>query len=106
MEKIIKIYQAIKIKSIVYETGDTEARINCDLKYSSQTISTKLLVSQTDLNRLIAKMATTGTDWLENNMETLYLEDGTQLIEYNFDKSNNQIIHDFHFNNTYAQIGA
>lgn len=106
MEKIVKIYKAIKIKSIVYETSDTEAKINCELKYDSKIISTKLLISQTDLNRLIAKMTNTGSDWLDNNMQMLYLEDGTQLIEYNFDNSNNQIIHDFHFNNSYAQIGA
>ncbi len=106
MEKIVQIYQAIKVKSIVYETSDTDAKINCDLVYGSKTVSTKLIISQTDLNRLIAKMDNSGSDWLEDNMQMLYLEDGTQLIEYNFENSNNQVIHNFHFNNTYAQIGA
>lgn len=106
MEKIVKIYQAIKVKSIVYETSDTEAKINCDLIYGSKTVPTKLLISQTDLNRLMAKMTNTGSDWLDDNMHMFYLEDGTQLIEYNFGNNHNQIIHDFHFNNTYAQIGA
>lgn len=106
MENIIQIYKAITIKSIVYETGDIEANILCDLEYEHKIISTKLVVSLTDLNRLISKMSSTDSEWLENRMETLYLEDGSQLIEYNFKNHANSVIQDFHFNNSYSQIGA
>jgi len=107
MEKILQIYKTLKVKSIVYETGDSQAKISCDLVYGKKTVSTKLLISQTDLNRLISKMANnTHSEWLDNTMQSMYLEDGTQLIEYNFEDQNNSAIHNFHFNNTYAQIGA
>ena len=106
MENILQIYKAINIKSIVYETGDVEATILCDLEFENRTVSSRLLVSLTDLNRMISKMSNYDSEWLEHNMESLYLEDGSQLIEYNFKNHTNAIIPDFYFKNTFSQIGA
>ena len=106
MENIVQIYQAIKVKSIVYETGDSQAKISCDLIFDRKTVSTQLLISHTDLNRLISKMTNTDSEWVSNHMQSMYLEDGSQLIEYNFESQNNETIQNFHFNNAYAQIGA
>ncbi|MDX1351046.1 MAG: hypothetical protein R3279_12390 [Putridiphycobacter sp.] len=106
MEKIIKIYDSIRVKSIVYESGDADATIICDMEFGEKIITSKLLVSQTDLNRLIAKLVSNGSEWLENTCEVLYLEDGTQLIEYNLEDQTRNQIQDFQFNYSYAQIGA
>ncbi len=107
MEKVLQIYQAIRVNSIVYEAGDLQAKINCDLVFGNKTVSTNLLISQTDVNRLIAKMSTSNhSEWLDNSMRSMYLEDGTQLIEYNFSDHLKGTVNNFHFNNSYIQIGA
>lgn len=106
MEKIIKIYDSITVKSIIYESGDLDATILCNIHYGKKSIATKLIVSQTDLNRLLSKMTSTDSEWLETNKESLYLEDGTQLIEYNFAQNTPSNVENFHFQNAYAQIGA
>lgn len=106
MSNIVKIYEEISIQSIVYENGDFEAEINCTLKYKNKNIQTKLMVSQTDLNRLLAKLNCQGYELGETFIESHYLEDGTELIEYNFKALHQQPIHNFQFINTYTQIGA
>jgi len=106
MNNIIRIYNAIKLKSIVYETGDSQATIHCELQFDQKTISSKLIISHSDLNRLISKIGPHNSDWIESNKQVLFLEDGSQLIEYNFNQQADTTIHNFHFNHSYAQIGA
>ncbi|MFK8045759.1 MAG: hypothetical protein AB8B72_09695 [Crocinitomicaceae bacterium] len=106
MNNIIQIYRAIKLKTIIYEAGDLEATIHCELQFDQKSISTKLVVSHTDLNRLISKMDHQNENWIESNKQVLYLEDGSQLIEYQFTNQLDTTIHNFHFSHSYAQIGA
>ncbi|MFD1551630.1 hypothetical protein DNU06_03000 [Putridiphycobacter roseus] len=106
MSNIVKIYEEISIQSIVYENGDYEAEINCTLKYKNKNIRTKLMISQTDLNRLLAKLNCQGYEFGEDFIESHYLEDGTELIEFNFENKQQHAIHNFQFMNTYTQIGA
>jgi len=106
MKKIKPIYDEIILKSIVYENGDAEAELNCQIKYRKKAIDTKLIVSQTDVNRLLSKMACQGFDLNDKKIEFMDLDDGTQVIEYSFNENNLHSIYNFQFNNTYTQIGA
>ncbi len=105
MEKLITIYDKINVNSISYEKGDTEAQINCELQFKKKCIHTKLIISQSDLNRILSKITANGFELKSEEITSLFMEDGTEIIEYNFDSAHHAI-YDFHFNNSYIQIGA
>jgi len=105
MEKLVTIYEKINVNSISYEKGDDEVQINCELQFKKRNINTKLIISQSDLNRIISKIIANGYELKSEDITSLFLGDGTEIIEYNFGGTDHAL-YDFHFNNTYKQIGA
>lgn len=106
MEKLVSIYDQIIISKISYEKGDSEAIINCKLFFKRKTIETKLVISQTDLNRIISKIDRFGNGINYENIYSFLMEDGTEIVEYNFSPSNTNYIENFKFNNSFTQISA
>ena len=106
MDSLITIYDKITLHSISYEKGDLEAQINCELHFKKRIVQTKLVISQTDLNRIISKITANGYELKSEDITSLFLGDGTEIIDYNFNQSYDSTLYDFNFNNTYKQIGA
>ena len=105
MEKLVTIYEKINVNSISYEKGDSEAQINCQLEFKNKSIQTKLIISQSDLNRIISKITANGYELNSEDITSLSLGDGTEIVEYDFTGSNHTL-YNFHFNNNFKQIGA
>lgn len=107
MKKLLSIYKNIIIKEISYEKGDDSVQLKCTLVFKSNEIHTTLLITQSDLNRILSKISNNGIELNSNNISHFILGDGTEIFEYNFkDTSHNVLLQNFNFNNQVQQISA
>ena len=107
MKKLLSIYQNIVIKEISYEKGDKTVYLKCNLIFSNKTVSTTLLITQSDFNRLLSKLILNGYKVDSDLITSFWLGDGTEIVEYNFENTNEAVVlSDFNFNNNVKQICA
>lgn len=107
MKKLLSIYQNIVIKEISYEKGDKTVYLKCTLIFSNKTVETTLLITQSDFNRMLSKLILNGYQVDSESITNFYLGDGTEMIEYNFQNTDESVIlSGFNFNNQVKQICA
>lgn len=107
MKKLLSIYQNIVIKEISYEKGDKTVYLKCTLIFRNKTIDTTLLITQSDFNRMLSKIILNGYKVKSDSITNVYLGDGAEMVEYNFEQTNESVmLSGFHFNNQVKQICA
>ena len=107
MKKLLSIYQNIVIKEISYEKGDKTVYLKCNLVFNSKTISTTLLITQSDFNRMLSKIILNGYSIDSDSITSFWLGDGTEIVEYSFQNSPEDVVlTNFNFNNHVKQICA
>jgi hypothetical protein len=107
MKKLLSIYRNIIIKDISYEKGDDLVQLKCVLVFKSNTLNTTLLISQSDFNRMLSKIIMKGYEMDTDLITSFTLGDGTEIIEYNFENTDNEVsLQNFNFNNHVQQISA
>jgi hypothetical protein len=67
-----------------------------------------MLISQTDLNRIIAKIAASGFDFEIKQVNALEFGDGTAIIDYTFENVFGEaiVLENFQFSQAVKQIRA
>ena len=107
MKKLLSIYKNIIIKEISYEKGDNMVQLKCTLIFKTDFIDTTLIITQSDLNRILSKISNIGFE-IDSDLITCFsLGDGTEIIEYNFNSVDEDILlQNFNFNNQVQQISA
>ena len=108
MENIISFYEKLIIKEVTYEMGDSRVSAKCDLIVQGNTIETEMLISQTDLNRIIAKISASGFEFKIKQVNSLQFEDGTSIIDYSFENVFGEaiVLENFQFSQAVKQIRA
>lgn len=108
MEQVISIYEKLIIKEVTYETGDQTVRASCILETLSGPISTELVISHTDLNRIIAKIVASGFEFEVKQVNSFLFEDGTEVVDYSFENVFGEeiVLEDFQFQKMVQQIRA
>jgi len=107
MKKLLSIYQNIVIKEISYEKGDKTVYLKCTLIFNNKRIDTTLLITQSDFNRMLSKVILNGYIVDSDSITNFYLGDGTEMIEYNFQNTDESVtLSGFNFNNQVTQICA
>jgi hypothetical protein len=88
--------------------GDNIVNAKCDLLVQGRTIETEMLISHTDLNRIIAKITANGYDFEVNQINTLEFEDGTSIIDYSFQNVFGEaiVLENFQFSQMVREIRA
>ena len=109
MAGIISISEQFIIQSITYESGDKLVKACGEMRSPDGEVSPlTMLISHTDMNRIMAKMAAEGFDFSDHTSGQYDLEDGSQMVEYRFDNEtcSSFTINDFYFMNEMKQIRA
>jgi len=108
MANIISLHEKLIVKEIIYEAGDQQVLANCDVIMSGHTISTQFIISHTDLNRIISRIIAMGYELEVNQMDSFFMEDGTELISYSFDNlfGEEMVLENFQFVDQVKEIRA
>ena len=107
MKKLLSIYKNIIIKEVSYEKGDNIVHLKCILIFANKSMVTTLIISQSDFNRMLSKIALNGFEMNSDLLTSFTLGDGTEIVEYNFEKNENVIsLQNFNFNHQVKQISA
>ncbi|MFT5819613.1 MAG: hypothetical protein ACI8ZM_000838 [Crocinitomix sp.] len=108
MENIISFYEKLIIKEVTYEMGDSTVNAKCDLIVQGNTIETEMLISHTDLNRIIAKIIASGCEFKVKQVNSLVFEDGTAIVDYSFENVFGEaiVLENFQFSQIVKQIRA
>ena len=107
MKKLLSIYKNIIIREISYEKGDELVRLKCILIFKSHSVDTTLLISQSDFNRILSKITLNGFEIKSDSIINFTLGDGTEIVEYNFENSEESVtLQNFNFNYLVKQISA
>jgi hypothetical protein len=108
METILSIYDKIIVKEVTFETGDDTVNAKCLIITNGKSIETELLITHTDLNRIIAKVMAEGYDFDISQQNRLSFDDGTEIIDYTFKNVFGEAVavQNFHFVESYKQICA
>lgn len=107
MKKLLSIYKNLVIESVSYEKGDSTVELKCIMIFASKSIKTTLIITQSDFNRILSKLANQGCELDSASISNYFLEDGTEIVDYKFSVDNdlNQLER-FHFNHKVQQISA
>ena len=108
MNTIFSIFKQIKVKEVSYEVGDSKVVATCDVTVGNQTSETKIIMSHTDLNRIISRIAAMGFEFKIENVNHFDFGDGTEVVDYRFENVFGQEIAltNFQFNRAIKQIRA
>ncbi|MEZ4923141.1 MAG: hypothetical protein R2780_08240 [Crocinitomicaceae bacterium] len=108
MNTVFSIFKQIKVKEVSYEVGDEKVIATCEINVGSHTSETKIIMSHTDLNRIIARIAAMGYDFKIDNINHFDFGDGTEVVDYKFENVFGEEITltDFQFNRSIKQIRA
>jgi len=108
MEQIIPFYEKLIIKEVTYESGDPIVRATCELIVKGKTIETEMLISHTDLNRIISKIVANGFEFEVKQVNSLSFNDGTSIIDYSFENVFGEeiVLENFEFAQAVRQIRA
>jgi hypothetical protein len=108
MNTIFSIFNQIKVKEVTYELGDERVVATCEITAGGRTSESKIIMSHTDLNRIISRIAAMGYEFKIENVNHFDFGDGTEVVDYKFENVFGQEItlKDFQFNRTIKQIRA
>lgn len=108
MGTILSIQEKLIIREVTYEAGDSYVKATCDIISKGKAIQSELIISHTDLNRIIAKIMAAGFEFEVKHINTLSFGDGTSIIDYSFENvfGEQVIVEDFEFAQAVRQIRA
>jgi|GEM_PF-1000710 len=108
MGAILSLQEKFIIKEVTYEAGDYFVKATCDILSKGKRIETEILISHTDLNRIIAKIMSNGYEFEVQHVNTLAFEDGTSIIDYSFENvfGDQIVLENFEFAQGVKQIRA
>lgn len=108
MEKLIALNERLVIHKVTYETSQSVVTAECELFRNGRVVRTSFLISHTDLNRILAKLIAQGYELDSSFYHALKFEDGTEIIDCQFDQLPNGpvILEEFNFNDTITEIRA
>lgn len=108
MERLISLFDKITVNKVTYETSQNFATAFCELTVSNKKWNTSFIISHTDLNRIMAKLASKGLELDKDIMQSFLLEDGTEIIDCDFTVLNEgaPILEDFFFTDRITEIRA
>ncbi|MEO9533498.1 MAG: hypothetical protein ABJG68_00755 [Crocinitomicaceae bacterium] len=108
MKTIFSIYNQIKVNEVSYEMGDDFVTANCEISFDEQVVNTKIVMSHSDLNRIISKIVSMGYEFKCENVSRLDFGDGTEIVDYKFENvfGENVVLEDFQFSKAIRQIRA
>ncbi|MEX1002354.1 MAG: hypothetical protein WDZ35_09600 [Crocinitomicaceae bacterium] len=108
MDTIFSIYNKLIIKEVTYEMGDNFVTASCELEGGDKPKVTKIRMTHTDLNRIIAKIAALGYEFRIENVNHFKFNDGTQIVDYKFENvfGESIVLENFHFQQNIKQIRA
>lgn len=86
MENVISMYDKLILHKITYETNSSCVTAVCELVRQNRKTQTSFLISHTDLNRILAKIISEGYEFDSEQLNSIQLEDGTEIIDYQFDQ--------------------
>ncbi len=106
MNTIYSIYNKIKVNEVSYETGDAFVTAHCEIIMTDEVIETQLVISHSDLNRIIAKIVSLGYEFKVENVSKLDFQDGTEVIDYKFENvfGENIVLENFQFRKEMKRI--
>jgi hypothetical protein len=75
---------------------------------TDEVIETQLVISHSDLNRIIAKIVSLGYEFKVENVSKLDFQDGTEVIDYKFENvfGENIVLENFQFSKEIKRIRA
>lgn len=109
MATIISLNEKIQINSITYEAGDQIVKADCVVYGGNgETHETTLMISHTDLNRIIARVYAMGYEFETSDSSHIVLNDGTQIYDYSFENlfGESIVLEEFQFMNEVREIRA
>lgn len=108
MRTTFPLYQRIVINEITYEMGDQVVTARCEIFSGSDSVQTTMLISHTDLNRIIARISAMGYEFKTEKINAMVFDDGTEIMEYKFDNVFGERIplENFEFINKVCEIRA
>ena len=108
MNKTIQLFNRLIIHEISYELGDQTVIAKCELQSTGKSFETTMIISHTDLNRIISKIAALGYEFKTENINKMCFSDGTEILEYKFENVFGQQIplENFDFVNEVKEIRA
>jgi hypothetical protein len=108
MNNSISIYEKLIIKEVTYETGDNTVTAVCEIITGFSKYQADIIITHTDLNRIIAKLTAEGFEFQIKQNSPLLFDDGTEIIDYTFKNvfGKDAILENFHFTQNIQQIRA
>jgi hypothetical protein len=108
MENVISLYDKLILHKITYETSSACVTAECELVSQNRKIQTSFLISHTDLNRILSKIISEGYEFDSNQLNTVQFEDGTEIVDYQFDQVFGEpiILEEFDFTHAVTEIRA
>jgi len=108
MNTTFSIYKQLKVKEVTYEKGDRNIMAICDITFGDTTIETKIQMTHTDLNRIIAKISALGYQFKIENVNCMDFGNGTEIVDYKFENVFGELVtlEEFSFNQQIKQIRA
>ena len=71
MNTIFSIYKQLKVKEVTYEKGDQFITAICEISFGNTITESKIQMTHTDLNRIIAKISAMGYEFKIENINCL-----------------------------------
>ena len=108
MDTIFSLQNKLKIKEVTYEMGDMYVLATCEVTVAEKSTETKIKMTHTDLNRILAKIAALGYQFKVENVNRFAFQDGTEIVDYRFENvfGESVCLENFEFNHQYKQIRA
>ncbi|MBD3636211.1 MAG: hypothetical protein HUJ25_02625 [Crocinitomicaceae bacterium] len=108
MDTIFSVYKQLKVKEVTYEKGDYYIMATCEIIQGDKITETKIQMTHTDLNRIIARIAAMGYEFKIEHVNCLDFGNGTEIIDYKFENVFGELItlEEFNFNQRIRQIRA
>jgi len=108
MENVISMYDKLILHKITYETSSSTVTAICELVRHNKRTQTSFLISHTDLNRMLSKIISEGYEFDSEKLNSIQFEDGTEIIDYQFDQlfGGPIVLEEFEFNHVVTEIRA
>lgn len=108
MNTLFKIYRQLRVKEVTYEMGDEYVTATCEVLIGEQVSETQIIMTHTDLNRIISKISAMGYDFKVQEINRFDFGNGTEIVDYSFENVFGEMVtlEEFSFNQQIQQIRA
>lgn len=108
MQTIFSIYKQLRISEVTYEMGDDFVTATCESTIGEEVTDTKIIMTHTDLNRIIAKISSLGYEFKIEKINHLDFGNGTEIVDYKFENVFGELVtlEEFSFSQRVKQIRA